>query len=239
MCSLAREMATTRASSGEAGAGGSGGRGSTSATLSPAALAPRASRVARQAPTGPPPTTTTSNMAHRQPAGQARRRAAETGTDACQRALRRGREVENQQAEVAQESDSEPAVAEELHQRVGKADDPEAIACTPGGEALQQRRCTDVAARVDYDLSQHRRIAQPEVEALPGHRMQGLRRVADEHGARRDGRGGARELQGIGCAPPGTHEASGTPAEQLLQLRQPRGVGKGQQFFRTLWRAGT
>src|SRR5215472_15089654 len=147
MCSLAREMATTRASSGEAGAGGSGGRGSTSATLSPAALAPRASRVARQAPTGPPPTTTTSNMAHRQPAGQARRRAAEAGTDACQRALRRRREVEYQQAEVAQQPHAGTAVAEELYQGVGEADDAGAIAGAPGGEALERRRRTDVAAR--------------------------------------------------------------------------------------------
>src|SRR5437762_12022204 len=76
--SLARERATTRVLSGAAAGSGAGGAGSSSATRNaapPAPPAPRASNAAAHAPTGPPPTTTTSNMPERQTAGEQSGRA--------------------------------------------------------------------------------------------------------------------------------------------------------------------
>src|SRR5207248_1946452 len=78
--------------------------GSSSATRNAAPPAPRASNAAAHAPTGPPPTTTTSNMLERQTAGEPWRRAADAGADARQRALRRRKQIEHEESEVAQQA---------------------------------------------------------------------------------------------------------------------------------------
>src|SRR5207302_972049 len=136
--SLARERATTRVLSGAAAGSGAGGAGSSSATRNAAPPAPRASNAAAHAPTGPPPTTTTSNMLERQTAGEPWRRAADAGADARQRALRRRKQIEHEESEVAQHARAGPCVGKQPHQAVGEVHQRTAIARAPLLEAAQQ-----------------------------------------------------------------------------------------------------
>ena len=80
-----------------------------------------------------------------------------------------------------------PRIAEQLDQAIGEPDDAGAILRAPAGEALEQlRRCPDRRGDAGQQLGKHRRIAQSQVESLARHRMQRLRRVADQHRARGD-----------------------------------------------------
>ena len=69
-------------------------------------------------------------------------------------------------------------------------------------------------------FGQGRGVAQPEVEALPGHRVQRLRGIADEHDAPGDRIRGARQHQRIRVALADSRKAADAPAESAEQLRR-------------------
>ena len=101
----------------------------------------------RGAPTGPPPTISTSSTSSAvrscssTPRGRARDAAsgpAKPGADARERALCRRREIEQQQAEVARESHAGPRIAEQLDESIRESDDAAAIARRARLEARQQ-----------------------------------------------------------------------------------------------------
>jgi hypothetical protein len=72
-----------------------------------------------------------------------------------------------------------------------------ALAPCVGGQALEQQRLARIGHRTA--VAQHRGkslgVAETEVDALPGQRMDAMRRVADERDTMRDRRRQRRELQ--------------------------------------------
>src|SRR6185437_6127722 len=108
---------------------------------------------------------------------QARRGAAEAQTDPRQRPLRGRREIERQQAEVAQESGAGHAAAEEAHETVREAHHATAVGRTPVRELLQQLRRAYIAGRAGDHFREQRGITQTQIESLSGDRMQRLRGI--------------------------------------------------------------
>jgi hypothetical protein len=72
--------------------------------------------------------------------------------------------------------------------------------------------------RLRQRFRQAHHIAQAEIKALPGDRMQRLRRVADQRQAMRHRAAGGGQRQRINAALPGMGNTPQPPAKRLLQL---------------------
>ena len=112
------------------------------------------------------------------------------------------------------------------------------VAVPGAAPGVQRQHRLAVSEGADDHLGEHGRIPQPQVEPLPGDRMQCLRGIADQHSAGGDGGGGARQLQRIGRADARAHEPPGAPPEPLLQLPQVSVVIKRQNLRGPGRRAG-
>src|SRR5450755_2184436 len=169
MRSLARENAATRRSTAASAASARGGLGSSTATVRPTACRAEgaASNAATQAPTGPPPTTITSNASATsaqsgkcKAASKPRRRTAKACAQPRECAFCRRRKIKQQQPKVAQHAHAGSSITEELDEPVGKANNAVAITCTPPRVLRQKLRRTRIIGARGQQLSQHRGIAQ-------------------------------------------------------------------------------
>ncbi len=73
---------------------------------------------------------------------------------------------------------------------------------------------------VDDHFGERRNVAQPEVEALSGNRVQGMHCIADQRQARRDGLLRAQQLQRVGVAGADLTEAPQPVTKTVLQACQ-------------------
>src|SRR5512143_419871 len=113
---------------------------------------------------------------------------------ARERSLRRRQGVEQSERQPAGPAQEREVVAEEVDETVRERDAGPAVGPPAARVALEHRPIADrLARRVDDRPRELERVAQPHVETLARDRMQRLRGVAEDDGARADRR--ARELE--------------------------------------------
>src|SRR5262249_38217592 len=107
---------------------------------------------------------------------------------AHEEALEAGRVVDGGEAEIARELQRRGVMGEEPgwaggHRRAGQA-----VEAPPALIAAQKIAAAEVEAeamRIDQKLGQRRDVAHAEIPALPGDRMDDMRRIADQREALR------------------------------------------------------
>ena len=147
-----------------------------------------------------------------------------------QRVLGRRHQIEREHADVAQRLDRAERLREQAHQAVGEANDVAAIGVAPLAVALEPQavarieRIALLRASVREHLRETGCVAQTEIEALTGDRVQRLRGVADDRESLGHVLVRARQRQRIQLSRADPHEATETESERVLQAREERGV---------------
>src|SRR5690606_12331300 len=141
------------------------------------------------------------------------------------RAQGRG-QVESQQAQSAGMLDRRQAGGERARHQVGKAGGNPAVGAARLGKCRQRggRVGGRAGLPVGQALGQARRVAQPQVQPLAGHRMQGLRGIADGRHAALGERAPGVERQREDVSRRLAGQAAQPGAERLAQRRGKSGV---------------
>ena len=191
--------------------------------------------AAALAPTGPPPTMSTSNGSpdgfaqsrssrrslQRQSARQARRGSAEAQTDSRQRALGGRREVESNRPRLRIRPTPGIRLPKRLHQAVGEAHDAAAVAARPPENFRSSSARAHVTRGVGDQLPRaERHRADPRLNPCPAIGCSAWAALPMSAVRRAQWSPRARQLQGVRCAPADAPEAAGPPAEAALQLRE-------------------
>ena len=143
--------------------------------------------------------------------------------------LDRAQQVENQEAATPRVTDRRERQAKAANQRIGESDDRIPVRFPPCGVTLEQRGGTRITAfRSGDELGKHRDVAEREIEALSGDRMQGLRGVAENRGPRRRQALRTRERKWIALAAADTREAPEPQAKDFLEFCKEGAIVEGQ-----------
>ena len=148
-----------------------------------------------------------------------------------EQALQAGQAVDRRQPDVPRQPDRPDIVGEQAVQPVGHRHQCDIVGPPPAFVARQRRERAIVEAEppvVDHDLGQRRDIAQSEIEALAGDRMDGVGGVADQGEAAVDIAVGMEQPNRIAPAPAQDPHGAVPIAETTLHFRAERRIGQPQ-----------
>ncbi|MBK7330889.1 MAG: hypothetical protein IPI87_00050 [Betaproteobacteria bacterium] len=134
--------------------------------------------------------------------------------------------IEHREPDAPRPAHERQVGTEKVHEPVRERDAGPAVLAPAGDVVVEHRACPDRLARRPGDHAlQFPRVAQAHVEALPRHRVQRLRGVADRDDARGDRR--AREFH---------HQRKGLPPPRPQEIRPPatelRGEARDERVVR-------
>ena len=152
-----------------------------------------------------------------------------------QDALQRRHPVDDREADIAGQAQRRDRVREQAVEAVGDGGEQQRVGAAPALVAFQQRLVADIepeAAAIDDQLGQRRDVADADIEALAGDRMDHMRRLADQREPPRDVALGLHQRQMIGPARPDRLDRAEKPAEAGAQFGGELGFGQRQQARR-------
>ncbi len=132
----------------------------------------------------------------------------------------RRQQIHGDQAEVARQCHRRERVGEDARQAIGEGDHATLIAAARGGITLQDRQIAEIHAvvqRFDQHIGECGDIAQSQIEALPGHRVQTVRGIADQGEPRTNRFARPHQIERVSLAIADFQQAAETLTEALLQ----------------------